>query len=202
MRTRPWAAMIVALIALLFSLGGTAVAAFIITSNSQVGMNTISGHHPPRGDHANLIAGTVNAKDQAPGTVSGVVARPHNNTPVSTGDGGPVDYPLQGNKWVQRANETDLITGRVSFTNPSSCAGGILFVVLLEGTKEITDAESGIFNPADAGSIGTAQFTLAYVAEPGSSISETLTAKIFDTCPNPGENYIVNSAKVAVIGAH
>src|SRR5207302_2972093 len=74
MRNRPWGAMVVALIALFFSLGGTAVAALLITSNSQLGKNTISGHHPPKGDHANLIAGSVNAKDLAPGAVSGVVA--------------------------------------------------------------------------------------------------------------------------------
>jgi hypothetical protein len=195
--------MIVALIALFFSLGGTAVAALIITSNSQVAKNTISGHHPPKGAHANLIAGSVNAKDLAPGAVSGVVARPHNNIPVSTGDGGPVDYPLLGNKWVQGAKETDLITGEVIFTNPSSCGSSFdgLFVVLSEGTKQITDMES-LFNSGGAGSIGTAQFTFVYVAESGSSISQTLTAKIFDNCPNPGENYIVNSVNVAIIGAH
>jgi hypothetical protein len=43
--------------------GGTAFAAFIITSNSQVGPGTISGHHPPASKHANIIAASVNGLD-------------------------------------------------------------------------------------------------------------------------------------------
>jgi hypothetical protein len=43
--------------------GGTAFAAFIITSNSQVASGTISGHHPPAGKHPNIISGSVSGKD-------------------------------------------------------------------------------------------------------------------------------------------
>ncbi|HEY1741066.1 MAG TPA: hypothetical protein VGI86_20290 [Acidimicrobiia bacterium] len=43
--------------------GGTAVAAVMITSNSQVAQNTISGHAPPSGKHANIISGSVSASD-------------------------------------------------------------------------------------------------------------------------------------------
>ena len=42
---------------------GSAVAAVIISSNSQVAKSTISGHAPPTGDHANLISGSVNGTD-------------------------------------------------------------------------------------------------------------------------------------------
>ncbi len=55
----------IALCALFFALGGTAGAAVMITSNGQVAANTISGHQPPSGKHANLIAGSVNASDLA-----------------------------------------------------------------------------------------------------------------------------------------
>jgi hypothetical protein len=60
---RPSPAMVVALVALVFALGGTAGAAVIITSNSQVGPGTISGAFPPGGDTANLIAGSVGGTD-------------------------------------------------------------------------------------------------------------------------------------------
>jgi hypothetical protein len=63
MKARPSPAMIVALIALFVSLGGTAIAAVVITSNSQVAQNTISGHHPPPGKHPNIISGSVNGQD-------------------------------------------------------------------------------------------------------------------------------------------
>jgi hypothetical protein len=43
--------------------GGTALAAYVVGSNSQIGPGTVSGHKPPSGDHANIIAGSVNGPD-------------------------------------------------------------------------------------------------------------------------------------------
>ena len=51
--------------------GGTALASFVVSSNSQIGPNTVSGHKPPAGDHANLLGGSVNATDLAAGAVTG-----------------------------------------------------------------------------------------------------------------------------------
>jgi hypothetical protein len=45
--------------------GGTAVASYVVSTNAQIGPNTVSGHHPPTGEHANLIAGSVNGTDIA-----------------------------------------------------------------------------------------------------------------------------------------
>jgi hypothetical protein len=71
LRSRLTFANVVSLIALFVALGGTAAAAVIVTSNSQVAQNTISGHKPPSGKHANLIAGSVNSQDIANGSVTG-----------------------------------------------------------------------------------------------------------------------------------
>jgi hypothetical protein len=49
--------------------GGTAMAAYVVSSNSQVGPATISGHKPPTGKHANIIAGSLNGTDLASGAV-------------------------------------------------------------------------------------------------------------------------------------
>lgn len=49
--------------------GGTALASYVISSNSQVGPGTISGHKPPSGDHANIISESVNGTDLAGGSV-------------------------------------------------------------------------------------------------------------------------------------
>jgi hypothetical protein len=43
--------------------GGTALAAYAVSSNSQVGPRMISGHNPPSGDHANIIGGSVSGAD-------------------------------------------------------------------------------------------------------------------------------------------
>ena len=56
-------ALVVALLALMLSVTGNAAAALIITSNSQVAQNTIAGHHPPSGKHANIIAGSISGVD-------------------------------------------------------------------------------------------------------------------------------------------
>jgi hypothetical protein len=49
--------------------GGTAMAAYVITSNSQVAPNTISGHGGSAANK-NIIAGSVNATDLASGAVT------------------------------------------------------------------------------------------------------------------------------------
>jgi hypothetical protein len=45
--------------------GGTALAAYVVSSNSQIGPGTVSGHKPPTGKHANIIAGSINGQDIA-----------------------------------------------------------------------------------------------------------------------------------------
>ena len=55
-------------IALVIALGGTAAATttVIVKSNNQVAAGTIAGHHPPSGDHANLIPGSIGGIDLSP----------------------------------------------------------------------------------------------------------------------------------------
>jgi hypothetical protein len=58
--------------ALFVALGGTATAVtYVVSSNSQVGPNTISGHHPPSGDHSNLIPASVNGQDVTDNSLRG-----------------------------------------------------------------------------------------------------------------------------------
>jgi hypothetical protein len=64
-RTHLTYANVMATLAVFIALGGAAVAAVIITDNSQVDPNTISGHRPPAGKHSNIIGGSVNATDLA-----------------------------------------------------------------------------------------------------------------------------------------
>jgi hypothetical protein len=50
--------------------GGTALASYIVSSNSQIGPGTVSGHKPPSGDHSNIIGGSVNGQDLATNSVN------------------------------------------------------------------------------------------------------------------------------------
>jgi hypothetical protein len=45
--------------------GGTALASYVVSNNGQIGPNTVSGHKPFPGEHANIIAGTINGTDIA-----------------------------------------------------------------------------------------------------------------------------------------
>jgi hypothetical protein len=51
--------------------GGTALAAYVVSSNSQIGPGTVSGHKPPSGDHANVIAASINGQDVADNSLRG-----------------------------------------------------------------------------------------------------------------------------------
>jgi len=73
MRARPSAALVVAVAALFVSLSGTAWAAFVISSNSQVAPHTIAGNNAPAGGNKNLIAGSVGTADLHPGAVTATV---------------------------------------------------------------------------------------------------------------------------------
>jgi len=65
-RFRPSHAVVVAYIALFVALGGTATAVtYVVSSNSQIGPGTISGHAPPTGKHANVIPNSINGRDIA-----------------------------------------------------------------------------------------------------------------------------------------
>ncbi len=66
-RSRLTFANVVSVIALFVALGGTALASVLISKNSQVAHGTISGHHPPSGDHSNIIGGSVNGHDLSGG---------------------------------------------------------------------------------------------------------------------------------------
>ena len=59
------------------STGGAYAAGYIVSSNRQVGPNTISGHQPPAGYGANVVAGSIRADDIAPHTIAaGQLAAP------------------------------------------------------------------------------------------------------------------------------
>src|SRR3954447_6970918 len=68
-RRRLTFANVVSLMALFFAVGGSAYAAVVVTSNDDVAPDTIAGHKPGPGKHANLILGSVNNEDLAPETV-------------------------------------------------------------------------------------------------------------------------------------
>src|SRR3954453_17191752 len=75
LRHRPSPAMAVALLALFVALGGSAMAAFIVSSNSQIGPDTIYGANKPSGANDNVVDGSIAAVDIKPSSIgSGRIA--------------------------------------------------------------------------------------------------------------------------------
>jgi hypothetical protein len=70
--------------------GGTALASYVVSSNSQIGPGTISGHSPPAAAHSNLIQHSVNAQDLAPSSV--------NSAAIQNGQVGPLDLNVATTK--------------------------------------------------------------------------------------------------------
>jgi hypothetical protein len=71
LRHRPSPAMAVALLALFVALGGSAMAAFVVTSNSQIGPDTIYGANKPADANDNIVDGSIMGRDIKPGSIFG-----------------------------------------------------------------------------------------------------------------------------------
>ena len=68
-RNRLTYANVIATVALFLALGGTALG-FVVNNNAQLAPDSVSGHAPPRGDHANIIAGSITSADIQNGQVT------------------------------------------------------------------------------------------------------------------------------------
>jgi hypothetical protein len=115
--------------------GGTALAAFVVNSNSDVAPNTISGHKPPSGAHANIIAGSINSQDLAAGSIApsnlNATARPHK-----------LEYDLAAGVSGTTTTVSHLgVTGLCGATGPS------LFVLLKNNTTAHGHAERAAHGP-------------------------------------------------------
>jgi hypothetical protein len=61
---------VLAVVVIFLALSGTAYAGFVVSSNSQIGPDTVSGHNPPAGKHSNLFDKSVTTEDIANGSVT------------------------------------------------------------------------------------------------------------------------------------
>jgi hypothetical protein len=128
---------VVAVIALFVALGGTALAAVMITSNSQVGQGVISGHKAPSGKHPNVILGSIGAGDLASGSVTPAKLK----TPATFISAGLADPPgtscSSGNYWFNK--DPDVTNATSYYRDPSG-------IVYLRGdARKCGQANSTIF---------------------------------------------------------
>jgi hypothetical protein len=143
---RPSPAMVVACIALFVALAGTAMASVIISSNSQVGRGTISGHHPPSGKHPNIIAGSINGKDIAPASVGN-----RRLSPDSVDGSKVLDGSLSGSD-IQNGSLGGSQIGDGSLSSADIQDNGLTGADISEGTlAEVPGAQIGGFGRHSGG---------------------------------------------------
>jgi hypothetical protein len=147
MRKRPSAALVVASIALMFSLAGTAEAALIITKNGQVGAHTIAGAKAPKGDHKNLIAGSIGTSDLHANSVTGakVARKTIRGSDVADGTLGvsklalpKIDFALQNDDADDSAPHHTVLSLhglrlRLSCVDPGTGVGLVMFATATTG---------------------------------------------------------------------
>jgi hypothetical protein len=202
---RPSPAMAVAIVALVFAMAGTGIAAsqYIITSASQI---KPSVRRELRSEAAHAAA----IKLAATGAHA-VVARIRSTGPVTVGAEAAV--PLRGNTWTQHPEELNMLVGTVN-VNPQGCVatGG---APVLRGSIDGTEVlfESGL----NAGGVATKTEALEWegfaetnyesshphptqewIFEPTATATHTFTATVAGSCMSGGP-VIVNSLAVDVI---
>jgi hypothetical protein len=152
-----YANVMVTALAFLMLGGGTALASYVVSSNSQIGPGTISGHKPPAGDHANVIAKSITSQDLAKGAAGKVNEAEVNGGDIRTtkisispADGfaevmaRKVDYEQPGRGFF---------LGTVRVTNPSPSAAAEVQVRATENGKPEPGISSATIGPGDSDTI-------------------------------------------------
>jgi hypothetical protein len=184
-------AMVIALVALLVALGGGAYAAFKLPKNS-VGTKQIQ---------KNAVTGSkIKDGSLKPADLGSIVDRARGSGDVTTNQSTATDYPLTKASWTQGPTELDEAVATVNYTTPATCSsfGGFGF-----GTVNINVAGNAVVSlPIATGPLGTAKTVTVsgFLIEPGSKTKRTLSATVQGGCSGAGENFVVHSIAVDVIG--
>src|ERR1700733_34788 len=217
MFNRPSPAIVVAFLALLVALGGTALAAkqYVITSTAQIRPSILTElerthqrAHIASTEPAHLIVAHAN-------TVGAVLAGQ---------EATPVKDPLAGSTWTQGANELDQITGQATITAGAHC-GGTAGAVTVEArvpgwagntyqeglrheavlnTDSIGNGPSGAFKPGETRTFGLTPPESLNVSswqlfQPSVSTSRSVTVWVFDRGCTEG-HFTIDSVSLDVLG--
>jgi hypothetical protein len=202
--------MLVALIALVVALGGTALAAsrYLITSTSQIKPSVL---RELRSEAAKTAA--------VPKGPKAVIDRARLATPVETitEPEGQVERPpisLSSATWTQAAHQVNAIVGQVTVSNPpeAQCFGrGAYVEIVLDGkfrsiaTAYINQPEryeaqtTYSFEWTPPLATGGSESSGSWLIDPSAATSHTLSARASDYC-NDGSHFTIDSIEVDVLG--
>jgi len=205
---------VAATMALVFAMGGSAVAAshYLITSTKQIKpsvLKSLKGNAGPRGAAGPAgpagpagSAGAAGAagKDGAPGTGAGVVARIRSTAAVVSSSTKLESISLSGANWTQGANEADQLVGRVNANTPSVGECGSSEPITVELKIDGVFAANA-FLGEEGKKVVEPIFPTSGLVDTGSATAHTMTATVTaDPCTGKA-HATVESVSVDVIGA-
>ncbi len=196
---RPSPTTVIAVLALVFALGGSALAAsrYVITSPSQIKPGVLRS----------LSAGAQ------------IIARVRSATPVTTVAAPALAWvPLVRSSWTQGAEEVDQIGGEVNYTLPAGCTLRPAIDIWLDG-KLTSAALAAATQPGELASSTTQTRWVQWstgatrvastaaleepIFEPGTTTAHKLTMEASDRCAETsaaGGHITINSVSLDVIG--
>jgi hypothetical protein len=185
---RRHATALVALLALVFAMTGTGIAAsrYLITNTSQIKPSVLRQLR---------TEATAAASKAAKKGAKAVVARVRGKAPEAP----PSEYeiPLTDATWTQGAEELDEIPfGLVTGEAGHGCHGEVSVAILLDGEQIgwLTLGGTKIAaHELEWGEPESGRFSY-WLPEPGDAVTHTLTAKVVDTCG------VVESVSIDVVG--
>jgi hypothetical protein len=171
--------------------GGAAYAAtYLVSSNSQVGPNVVAGHKPPSGDHANVIAGSISAKDLAAASVTTSALAAGSVTAADIEGGLPCAFSVDAGDIGGFINTT-CGSIRLAENGPGVyCIQVPLVTDVVAGINVTLDSGSGGWpvaysstNPTEVSALGcAANFNAAvttYAAAHGAAASESFSVLVY-----------------------
>jgi hypothetical protein len=182
---------IMATVAVFLALGGTALASIAVSSNADIAPDTVSGAHPPSGDHSNIIASSITGADIKNGSLSSSDIHDKSLTGDDVADNGlagdQIDESTLGAvphaSYADHADDADGMGG-VSVYGwqrrvPDSCSGpSAISAIAADGSIVCTDPPVGAAKQTTMGSISVSAHGCAQVSIPGANLQ-------------PGESAIV-----------
>lgn len=209
MSRKPSPAMLVAFLALVVALGGTAVAAeqYVITSTSQIKPSVLAELHA-------LRTRAHSASVEPPALV---VARARSTHSVLSGPATePTHDPLSGSTWTQQAGELNQITGEVVATAGAGCGASsrVKVYALVSNWSGVTESqvvlknnfgqsEHEVWKPGETKHFGLTtennNTTPWQLFELSTAKTHELSIQATDTCESG--HFTIDSVALDVVGA-
>lgn len=204
-RFRPSPAMIVACVALIVALGGSAYAVTkFVGSDGQIhgcvgkkGNLTLvkPGKHCPK--HRSQIVWSKQGAPGAPGAAGADVVARLRGGPVTVPANSSKSVPISPSTFGQGAGDAILLMGSLTVTPPATCGGGMGF---FNGVQIQVDGVE-IMSVAGLGSPTEPVYLPAAGVPSGGATTHGVSVTANNACTGAGESYTINSLSIDAVRA-